>query len=119
MSKAIKAALLSALVFPGAGHFYLKKTIAGFVLAGAALIPLYLIIAPLVGRASQIAEQIQRGAVPPDIAAITELLSKPSTETDPWLLNLAWAVLLFSWLIAIADSYRIGRTHVKIGTANG
>lgn len=119
MSKAIKAALLSALVFPGAGHFYLKKTSAGFVFAVATLIPLYLIIAHMVGRASQIAEQIQRGAVPLDIAAITELLSKPSTETDPWLLNLAWAVLIFSWLIAIADAYRIGLTRVKIDTANG
>ena len=33
MKKSMKAALLSAFVFPGAGHFFLKKHITGTVLA--------------------------------------------------------------------------------------
>jgi TM2 domain-containing membrane protein YozV len=34
MTPPLKATLISALVFPGGGHFYLKKHIVGVLLAG-------------------------------------------------------------------------------------
>lgn len=106
MAKSTKAALLSALVFPGAGHFFLKKHITGAVLAVAALVPLYLIISKMIERAVQITDQIMRGTVPLDLVAITEYISKQPAGTR--LLNIAWVVLVISWLLAIVDSYRIG-----------
>ena len=114
MSKAIKAALLSAFVFPGTGHFFLKKHIIGTLLAGAALASLYLVLSRMVGRALQIGEKIQRGEVQLDVAAITELISKQPTGTDAEFLNFAWIVLIISWLIGIADSYRVGRVQAKV-----
>ena len=114
MTKPIKAAMLSALVFPGAGHFFLKKYIPGTVLAVIALVSLYLIIAGAVERALEITDKIQRGEVQLDIAAITELVSNQSAGTDFELLNFAGTVLIISWLIGIADSYRVGRGQAKI-----
>lgn len=119
MGKTMKAALLSALVFPGAGHFFLKKHITGTVLAGAALASLYLVISKMVERALQIAEKIQSGEVQLDVAAITELISKQPTGTDAQLLNIAWTVLILSWLIGIVDSYRVGRIQDDSGVAGG
>ena len=114
MSKSIKAAMLSAFVFPGVGHFLLKKHIPGMVLAGIAFASLYFIVSTMVERALQIVDRVQRGEVQLDVAAITELLSSQPTGTDAKLLGVAWTVLIISWLVGIADSYRVGRAQGKV-----
>ena len=113
MSKSIKAALLSAFVFPGVGHMFLKKYIAGTVLAGAAFAALYFLITKAVAWALKIAEKIETGEIQPDIAAITELVSNKVMGTDAQSLNIATTVLIVSWLISIVDSYRVGRGQDK------
>ncbi len=112
------AALLSAFVFPGAGHFFLKKHITGTVLAGAAFVSLFFVISKTIERALQITEKIQRGEVQLDVAAITELVLKQPTGTEAQLLSIASAILIISWLIGIVDSYRVGRVQGK-GDAEG
>ena len=119
MNQSIKAALLSAFVFPGVGHFFLKKHITGTVLAGSALASLALVISRTVERALQIFEKIQSGEVQPDVAAITELVTKQSSGTDANLLSIASAVLIIDFLIGIADSYRVGRAQDKGGVTGG
>jgi len=111
MNKSNKAALFSALVFPGAGHFLLKRHISGAVIVCASLGALYLIIANLLERAQEIADKILSGEVSLDIATITELVSQQSASNDSQLLDIAWAVLIIIWLIGIADSYRVGRAQ--------
>ena len=108
MNKAAKAALLSALVFPGTGHFFLKKYVAGVFLVTTSLAALYLLIAKAVEKALLIAEKIQSGEVQLDVAASTELAARQSTGAEAQLLNIATAVLIISWLIGIVDSYRVG-----------
>jgi len=115
MTKTNKAVLLSALVFPGAGHFFLKKRITGAVLAAASLAALYLIVADVVERAQQIADKILSGEVAPDVAAITDLLSRQATGKESQLLDVVWPVLIICWLIGIVDSYRCGRAQDKSG----
>ena len=117
MNKSMKAALLSAFVFPGVGHFFLKKHIAGTVLAGSAFASLSLVISETVERALQIFDKIQSGEVQPDVAAITEFVTKQSSGTDATLLNIASAVLIISFLAGIADSYRVGCAQDKGGAA--
>ena len=109
----MKAALLSAFVFPGVGHFFLKKYVLGTVLAGTAFTGLCFLIAKTVERALQIAEKIQSGEVQLDTVTIAELVSKQPTGTEAQLLNIATAVLVISWLMGIVDSYRVGRTQDK------
>ena len=113
MSKSMKATLLSAFVFPGVGHFFLKKYVIATVLAGAAFGSLYFVISKTVERALQISEKIQRGEVQLDVAAITELISQQLTGTETQLFNIASTVFIISWLFGIVDSYRVGRLQGK------
>ena len=104
----MKAALLSAFVFPGVGHFFLKKHIRGAILAGASFASLYLVISKTVEWSLQIADKIQRGDVPLDVTAITEIVLQQSTGSQAQLFNIATTVFTISWLIGIIDSYRVG-----------
>ena len=114
MTTSIKAALLSALVFPGAGHFFLKRHLRGLVLTLATIASLYFLISGVVERALQITDKIQRGEVQLDVAAITELISVQPTGSEIQIINIASAVLMLAWLIGIVDSYRIGRIQDKV-----
>jgi hypothetical protein len=111
MKKSTKAVLLSALVFPGAGHFFLKKRISGAIIAVASLAAFYLIVSNMLERVRQFADKILSGEVNLDEAAIAELLSRQPVGSESQLLDIAWAVLIISWLIGIVDSYRCGRTQ--------
>ncbi len=118
MKKPLKAALLSAFVFPGIGHFLSKKYLAGTILAGTALAGLYVLIAQAVQSALQVIEKIESSAVPLDAAAITELVTKQTSSGEARLANIATAVLIIAWLIGIVDSYRVARAkdrHVDAG----
>ncbi len=109
MKKASKAALLSALIFPGAGHFYLKKYLPGVVLFGVALFGFSQLITDIVEKSLLITEQIQTGTVPLDVKTITGLLATTSSGNDVQSINIIGIILLVCWLAGIIDSYRIGR----------
>lgn len=105
--------MLSALVFPGLGHLYLKKRLAGSVLIGASFAAIYYLISKAVANALQVVEKIQSGDVQLDVVAITELLSKQSTAAELQLENIATAVFIVCWIIGIVDSYRLGCARDK------
>lgn len=113
MKKSTKAVLLSAFVFPGAGHLYLKKYVPGSILAGVSLVGIYYLVTKTVERAWEIAEKIQSGAVQLDATAITELVSKQTTGTESQLINIATLAIVTCWIIGIIDSYRVGRVRDK------
>jgi len=113
MKRSMKAALLSALVFPGLGHIYLKRYIPGVALVGVSSAGIYYLTSKTVERALQIVGKIQSGDVPLDVTAITKLVSKQSTGTEDQLLNIATTVIFICWIIGIIDSYRIGRGQDK------
>jgi len=110
ISKPGKAVLLSALVFPGAGHFYLKKKITGSVLAGSAFFGLYSIVSGILERAQLIADKIVSGEIQPDMTIISELVSSQSSGAEAQSLSIATTVLIISWVIGIVDSYRVGHS---------
>ena len=109
MNKSIKSALLSALVFPGAGHFYLKKYVAAVLLSLTTFIALYFIVSTAVQSAHLIVDKIQRGEIKPDFAAITDMLALMPAGTESWMVNVATVVLLLAWVVAIVDCLRVGR----------
>ncbi len=111
MKKHTKAALLSTFVFPGVGHFLLKKHIQGAALAGTAFVALYFLIAKTVEKTLLVFEKIQSGEAQLDAATISELVLNQTTGTETLLLRLAAAALIISWLIGIVDSYRVGRAQ--------
>lgn len=101
--------MLSALLFPGLGHIYLKKYIQGTVLASISLAGMYYVISKTVEQALQITEKIQSGEVQVDIAAITDLVAKQSSGAEAHFIDIATAVVTICWLIGIFDSYRVGK----------
>ena len=105
MKKATKAALISALIFPGAGQIFLKKYLTGFSLLGTALVCLYILITNVVNTALQMVEKIQSGQVQGDLATITALVSK-QTGDDVQQLNIVTLVLAAIWLISIIHAYK-------------
>ena len=119
MKKSTKAALLSAFVFPGVGHVYLKNYKAGVSLGGVSFAAIYYLVAKSVETALEITGKIQSGDVPLDIGAITELVSQQSSGTDAQMLNIATTALVICWLIGIVDSYRAGRVREKSDEASG
>lgn len=118
MNNAIKAALLSAFVFPGAGHVLLKRYITAAVIAGVAFTALYVLISNAVDKAMDIVDQIQRGEIQADVAVITELVAKQPTGSEAQLLNITTAILLIFWLIGVIDAYRIGRALDRTAVAH-
>lgn len=108
MKKSTKAALISALVFPGAGHIYLKKYLRGIILATLSLTAIASLISYTVERALQIAEKIQSGQIPPDIPAITELLSQQPAGNTLLIQHIAATAIILCWIVGIIDAYRAG-----------
>jgi TM2 domain-containing membrane protein YozV len=111
MVKWKKAAWLSALLFPGVGHLYLKAYIRGSILLLVALISVYVIISIAVQRALAIVEIINSGELPVDSTAVTELLSQTASSADDLTVNVSTMIFGVCWLIGIVDSYRTGKAQ--------
>ncbi|WP_077343188.1 hypothetical protein [Pseudocolwellia agarivorans] len=115
MNIALKAVLLSALVYPGVGHYILNKRIACAVLACAFTLPLLFLFSDIFQVAHSLADQISAGQIPLDIIEIrhqidTELASMTEGSFSYYLYGLG-----IIWLIGIIDSYRLGKaeSHLK------
>ena len=110
MKTSIKAALLSALVFPGLGQMYLKRYVRGlipmvFILTGLGV----LIVQATVGALQvldKIQIQLQGGTV--DMNAVSNLAAGSSTHGDPYssLISLGIAGC---WVFSVIDAYRLGK----------
>lgn len=113
MKKAIKAVLLSAFIFPGAGHLLLKRYLSALILATTALVATYLLIAKVLENAMLIVDKIQRGEVGADITTISELVAQQPSTDGLLGTNMMSIILLITWLVAMIDCYRIGCSQKK------
>jgi len=109
MKKSLNAFLLSALVFPGCGHFFLKKYILGTFLAGISIVCFYFILVTTVELAQELSERLLRGEIPMDIAIISAEILKIVRDNGIHQMNVTTSLLFICWIIGMADSYRIGR----------
>jgi len=118
MKSSSKALLLSALVFPGAGHYSLKKNRHSAVIASSAILCLYVIFSKIISKAQEIAEKIQAGEIAVDIEAISQEIHSHAFSGDIQQINFALAALIFIWLFSIFDSYRLGLKQDRINNAS-
>ncbi len=108
MNKAITAALISALVCPGTGHFYLKKYNIGTLISAVSLSGLAYLLYQAVERAREISDQILSGAIPMDFNLIYQMVTEqPSGEASLYV-SIATGIFIIGWLIGIIDAYRLG-----------
>ena len=113
MRKPFKAVLLSALVYPGLGHFLLKHYIQGCLIIVAFTLPLWFLISDMVAKTNQVIAQIQNGQIPLDSVAISDAISN-SSGTELQTLTIYSYVMLGVWIIGIVDVYRISRKNRAI-----
>ncbi len=108
MKPAIKAALISALIFPGLGHFTLKHGARGCLFLLPALLAAIYIFRQVLERASIILDQVASGALPLNALAISEQLSAASAANGPSL-TVAATLGLACWAGSIIDSFMVGK----------
>lgn len=112
MKKTTKVTLLSAFVFPGAGHLYLKKypPAIGFIAAFSYL--LSIIISVLMEKTEKISVLIMEGKIPLEVDAITQALTEQGANVAQQS-NFTSYALLFIWLFATLDAYRIAKQNTE------
>ncbi|MEC5387447.1 hypothetical protein VVD49_17080 [Uliginosibacterium sp. H3] len=108
MPKALKAALLSGLVFPGLGYFVVKRPLRALVVMAISAVCLAYLIDLAVQQASTLMDKLMSGEVAPDVASVQQLLTNSSAASDSTWSTIATFVLLACWLFSIVDGYRTG-----------
>jgi len=109
MKKSIKAALYSGLLFPGTGHFSLKRYLRGLIFFVPATTALLIIANNSIQKALAIVDKIEQGAIPLDVQTISNLVSAAPTGAELYMLSAAQWIIAGCWIISIVDSYRLGK----------
>ena len=109
MKRSTKAVLLSALVYPGAGHWYLARKWSALIFMLAATAALYVLLSGAWSQANLIAEQILSGEVQPEIGALMEQMAEQGGINQSGRFTIATAWMGIVWFAAIIDAWRVGK----------
>ena len=109
MKASTKAALLSALVFPGLGHLVLRpqRALRGLLFMVPAAVVLSYIVRQVLAVSLQVLAELNSGALAADPQAIMARLDAAGSPADNWLMLLG----LLCWVGAIADALWLGRRN--------
>lgn len=108
MQYAMTATLLSAFVFPGSGHFMLKRHGTAWALIVTTCVPLCFVVYHLVQATQHILNRIEKTNMPADFTIMLgALLDRPfGNQTE--LVSYASYLILACWLFGVVDAYRLG-----------
>jgi len=112
MKPSVRAALLSGLVFPGIGQFYLKEYRRGIAIFVPVFIALCIVVVATVRSALEIVSRIQDPEMSGDVQGILGLATSHSNE-HALFLNLASLVIACGWLFSIIDAYYRGKRKIQ------
>ncbi|MCG9695545.1 hypothetical protein [Shewanella sp. Isolate11] len=113
MSKAVTAALLSAFICPGSGHFYLKRHNTGTLLSCISLTGLVYLLYYAVQQAQSVADRILSGELPLDMDLIYQQVTQTPAGSSALWINIATYAFVISWIVGIVDAYRIGKQQAE------
>jgi len=108
MKRSYKAALLSALIFPGCGHFILGRAMRGCLFLLPTAVAIAYVGKQVMERANAIVDQVNSGALPLDPQLIADRLSAAPGSEGP-LMTLAVTVCLVCWVGSVLDALWLGR----------
>ena len=83
MKETTQALMYSALIFPGAGQWLLKRYKSAIVLMGIASIATSYILIKAISIAWRLKNQIVQGNVPPDIFALQQTVTQALKNANP------------------------------------
>jgi len=109
MKLAYKAVLFSALIYPGGGHFVLKRYVMGTVYATIATACLCALLVRAMEIAQSISERILSGDIPFDIVRIRSEISSQALADGSLMTSVATWLLVGCWIVASVDAFRLGR----------
>ena len=111
MKKSIKAALLSALVFPGSGHFMLKQRTRGFILCVISVAGVGFLMNHAMQQAMSTIDSLQSGLLAGgNTQDVMQLLNSAGHEdSDSITVKLITWLVGGCWLFGIVDAYRLGK----------
>lgn len=113
MKTSTKAALLSALVFPGTGHLLLKRYLTAAVLAAIALVGAYVLISQAVDIALVIADKINRGEIAVDPERIAAAIQAHTTAAQSQRADIALYSVAVAWGTGVIDAFRVGQKSIE------
>lgn len=112
MKKSLKAALLSAFIFPGAGQLYLKRHLMAAIFIIVAGVSLFFMITSILDITSVIVAKIQTGEVSADMTSLLALVTE-QTKVEGSLLNQSTTAIALTWIISILHAFVIGKSIEK------
>ena len=108
MKNSLKAALLSALVLPGAGQIMLKRYSSGSFFALISMVTLSVIVSKIIKLSSVIAAKINSGALDESSNGLIGIVSNSMVEANTGVMNTAFLIYMGVWILSILDAYRVG-----------
>jgi hypothetical protein len=109
MKKPVIAALISLLVFPGTGQLYLGRVRRALAFILPAAVCASLLLRYTVSLADDIVAKVESGAMPLDLATISNAIGAAADQGPAWVSLLGW-VLLACWLGSAVDAWMVGRS---------
>jgi hypothetical protein len=112
METATKAALFSALLFPGWGQIYLKRYKRGI----AIILPVLAGMLSICWSAVQVAISIlkaaplKKGTV--DMSAVIKLSMDSVKALDSIYFSIIFLFIVFLWMFSIVDAYQLGKKQM-------
>jgi hypothetical protein len=107
MDRSVKAALLSALVFPGVGQLFLKRPLRALIFLAPALLAAFYFSSAVLGPVFAIAHEISSGSMDFDPFLIQQRVEQSRIDTG--MLNVAALVMVVAWVASTIDAWRLGR----------
>lgn len=114
MRQAIKAVLISGLIFPGLGQISVGEKKRGWIIAGITLASFVLLINQALQRASEIVNKLMATNQVPDIEAISKMSEQATQFSNGPLLNTLLIMIFLCWIFGTIDAYRAGNKKDKL-----
>lgn len=107
MKASIKAALISALVFPGLGHLVLRRGARGLLFIVPTLLAGGYLLRATLALAGKLIDEVNSGRLPPDPLLVLERVHNSGIDNP--LTNGAALVCIVCWIGSVADALWLGR----------
>jgi len=116
MDNATRAALLSALVFPGAGQIYLKKYKRGIAIIIPVSICLFAICFRIISIAFSLIKKMPVEKGKATFAVVLKLVTAAVQELNLFYLTMMALLIIALWIFSTIDAYLLGKKQLPPAT---